>query len=240
MLFLLLISTQAFAQKDTTWLRAFPITDYMVPLNDSTTVVQLEMPEGLKLKDKQLGLVYGVYDNSKETAVEKGFGKCYLIKSVYHYFAISQNKSGKQLQKGDLLYTFLPLDKNVFMGRIPKMAGHFIRLLNVHGEPFYDRYHVFNKWTEADEKKMIDSLIADIQFTGTYFLDAQPSLNERIRSGPYEGEEILEFMAECQPSTVEEFLDYVFARPRLYAGKEWKIAEIFATWLKEGSPGVVK
>ena len=203
-------------------------------------VVQLEMPEGLKLKEKQLGLMYGVYQGSRDAAVQKGYGKCHLIKSEYHYFAIGHNSSGRPLEKGDLLYTFLPPNKNVYYGKLSALASHFIRLTDVHGNPFYDRYHIFLKWTPEEENKLIDSMVADIRFTGSYFLDNDPSMNQPIRSGPYQGSEILEFMAECQPKTVKDFFDFVNAKPRLYAGREWKVSEIFATWLKEGSPMVIR
>lgn len=229
-----------FAGSDTTILRAFPITDYMVPLNDSTVVVQLEMPEGLKLKDKQLGIVYGIYKTSSADVVQKGYGKCYLVKSNYHYFAISHNESAKKLEKGDLIYTFMPAPENIFYGRITGLSSHFIRLKNVHGDYFYDRYHVFLKWTEQDENNLIDSLVSDIRFTGSYFLNNHPDMNVRVVSGPYQGGDILDIMAECQPGTIKDFLDYVNAKARNYAGCEWKISEIFATWLKEGAPTIVK
>ena len=56
-------SAKSFAQSDTSkWLRAFPITDYMVKLNDSTNLVQIQMPDAFSLKEKQLGLIWGMYD----------------------------------------------------------------------------------------------------------------------------------------------------------------------------------
>jgi hypothetical protein len=47
-------------------------------------------------------------------------------------------------------------------------------------------------------------------------------------------------MAECNVSYIVDFFDYIISRPRLYAGKNWKISEIFATWLTEGAPSVIK
>jgi hypothetical protein len=200
------LSIQSQAQTDTaTWLRAFPITDYMVALNDSTKVVQLEMPDGLVIKEKQLGMLYGVYNGSRDKAVQKGYGRCHLIKGNYYYFAIGHNTSGLSLEKGDLVYTMM--DKTpIYYGRIPKIAAHFIRLQNVYETPLFDRYTIFSNWTEKDEKNIVDSMVADIRFTGKYFSEN----------------------------------NYMIARPRLYAGREWKIAELFATWLSEGAPTVLK
>jgi hypothetical protein len=239
-LFLLFISSILQAQTDTgKWLRAFPITDYIVDLNDSTKLVQLEMPEGYTLKEKQPGLLYGVYNTSRDDAVKKGYGRCHLIKGQYYYFAIGHNTSGLPVQKGDLLYT--NLDKtNIYYGLVPKIAAHFIRLLNVYGEPLFDRYTIFFKWTGGDEMTLIDSMLNDIKFTGRYFLNNAPAVNVPVKSGDYKDQKALDVMMACKREDVIDFLDYIIARPRLYAGKEWKLSEIFATWLVEGAPKVIK
>lgn len=236
----LLCSANSFAQSDSAkWLRAFPITEYMVDLDDTTKIVQVEMPEGIILKDKQPGIIYGVYRTAKDDAVEKGYGKCNLIKGQYYYFSIRNNKSGLALQQGDLLYTMME-KTNIYYGRIAQLAGHFIRLQNVYSDPFYDRYILFSKWTANDEQKVIDSVIADIKFTGDYFINNDPSMNVFINGGDYKGKKVLDVMTQCGPADIENFIDYMIARPRLYAGKEWKISEIFATWLSEGAPAVIK
>ena len=237
---IIFFSVTSFAQPDSSkWLRAFPITDYMVKLNDSTNLVQIQMPDAYSLKEKQLGLIWGVYDKSKEETVEKGYGRCQLIKGDYYYFAIGHNTSGKELKKGDLLYTLM--DKtNIYFGQIPQLATHFIRLQNVYEEPFFDMYNVFSYWTEADEKKVVDSMVADIKFTGKYFIENDPSLDKLIDNGDYKGKKTLYVMTECKSGDVIKFLEYVIARPRLYAGRDWKISEVFATWLFEGAPTVIK
>ena len=238
--FILFFSANCYAQTDTSkWFRAFPITDYMADINDTVKVVQLQMPDGYSLKDKQLGIIWGVYDGSRDAAVEKGFGKCNLIKGDYYYFTISNNKSGLPLKKGDLLYTMM--DKTaIYYGQVAKIASHFIRLQNVYEEPLFDRYNIFSYWTEKEEKILIDSMVADIQFTGKYFIENNPSMDKPINSGEYKGKKTLFVMAECRAGDVKNFLDYVIARPRLYAGRDWKISEIFATWLSEGAPMVEK
>lgn len=237
---LLLIIIQSFAQPDTTnkILRAFPITDYMIDLNDSTKLVQIEMPDGLKLNDKQIGLMFGLYEKSAATAIQKGYGKCQLIKGNYYYFAISNNNSGLPISKGDLLYTFME-KTTIYHGQLPQLAAHFIRLQDVYENSFYDRYTIFLKWSREDEKKLIDSIVADIRFTGEYFIKENPSMDVLIVKGDYKGRKTLYVMAECQPTDVIKFLDYVIARPRNYAGQEWKVSEIFATWLAEGAPTVI-
>ncbi|HEX4877073.1 MAG TPA: hypothetical protein VFV31_10405 [Chitinophagaceae bacterium] len=230
-------SLQSTAQKEQ-WLRAFPITSYIVDGNDSVKIVQLEMPEQITLKEKQLGLIRGVYESNPKDTAEKGFGRCQLIKSNYYYFAIV-NKNGIPLKEGDLLYTLM--DKTeIYYGLFPKLAAHFIRLQSVNEQPFYDRYLIFSRWTAEEEKKLMDSVVADIRYTGNYFLENDPSLDKEITSGDYKGKKILSVMAACKQEEVADFFEYIIARPRLYAGRTWKVSEIFATWIDAGAPRVVK
>jgi len=237
---LLLASHLSFSQQDEDKLIwAFPITDYMVDLNDSTKVVQIQLPDAFTVKEKQFGLIKGVYASSPADTAEKGFGRCHLIKSDFYYFAISNNKSGIPLKQGDLLYTFL--DKpGVLIAQVVKLAAHYIELDNVYDQPLFDRIAVYFQWTEADEKRVIDSAVRDIKFTGRYFLKNDPTMNKPITKGPYKGKKVFSLMTECKASQVKDLLDYIIARPRLYAGKKWKISEIFATWLTEGAPVPVK
>lgn len=228
------------AQSDTSkWLRGFPITDYMVDLNDSTKLVQLQMPDGLRAEDKQLGILYGIYRTSRDQAVEKGYGRCQLIKGDYYYFSIGHNKSGLPIESGDLLYIMMNKTP-VYYGRIPKIAGHFIRLLNVYDEAFYDRYNVFNDWSTASEQMTLDSMLADIHFTADYFIKNEPAMNTPIKSGDDKGKKVLDVMVKTTTTDLGDFLDYIIARPRNYAGREWKVSEVFATWLSEGAPKVIK
>jgi hypothetical protein len=229
----LLSLSESVAQTEGKWLRAFPVTDYMVALNDSTSVVQLEMPEGFVVPDKQLGIVYGVYHDDPAQAVQKGYGRCYLVKGVYHYFAISNNRSGLPVQAGDLLYMFLD-STGIYYGRIPQLAGHFIRFQNVYEDPFYDRYLVFKDWTIDHELVVLDSMKADIRFTGQWMKDNNDEQDARVTGGIYKGRTIFDVMIHCTGADLLRFLDYVISSPRNYAGTAWKLTETFATWVSRG------
>lgn len=229
-------SMKCLGQKDTTkWVRAFPLTDYMVDANDSTKIVQVNLPHGIGIKEKQPGLLRGIYRDKHSDTLIIGVGRCNLIKGDYYYFTINYKQSGRQPAKGDLL--FLLLDKTpVYHGYIIKLASQFIGLKNVYEKSLYDRYVVFSGWEKTDEEALVDSMVSDIHFTGNYFLQNNPEMNVRISTGKYEGKMILNTMKVCSRKDVTDFLEYMIVRPRLYAGHEWKISEIFATWLSEGAP----
>ena len=65
-------------------------------------------------------------------------------------------------------------------------------------------------------------------------------MNLKIGSGKYKDKMVLNTMIACSKKDVSDFLEYMIARPRLYAGNEWKLCEIFATWLVSGAPRVVR
>jgi hypothetical protein len=207
----------------------------MVDLNDTVRVVQVEMPDSLSIKEKELGVLFGAYHGDRNTAVQKGYGRCQLIKGNYFYFTIHHD-SAATFQAGDLIYLFM-VRTNIYYGLFPKLASHFIRLQDVYGNAFYDRYQVFREWSALDEDRLIDSIQKDIRVTGKYYLEKEPSMDLVVESGLYQGGKLLSLMAECNAGDVRRFLEYVIEHPRLYAGNEWKISEIFATWIKNGAPG---
>lgn len=92
-----LVSFTVFGQEDTTkWLRAFPITDYITPLTDTVKLVQVHLPDGLTMRNKQPGLLKGIYRGQHADTITIGSGRCNLIKGNYYYFTIDFLKSGKQ------------------------------------------------------------------------------------------------------------------------------------------------
>ena len=236
----LLFSLTLFSQKDTTkWIRAFPITDYIMDASDSVKIVQLHLPVGVKIADKQIGLLKGMYRDKHSDTTYIGAGRCNLIKGEYYYFTINYKQSGRQPREGDLLFTLMQKTP-VYREHIIYLASHYIGLQNVYEKPLYNRYDVFSQWQKSDEEALIDSMVTDIHFTGNYFLTNNPSMNIKIKSGKYEGKMVLNTMITSGKQDVTDLLEYVSARPNLYAGREWKISEIFATWLSEGAPMVIK
>jgi hypothetical protein len=227
------------AQKDTVKLLVgFPITSYMTDLNDSMKLVQI-VPGGLwDIKDKQAGLVKGIYREGKPDTTTKGWGKCQLIKGDYYYFAIHIIDGATIFTAGDLLYTFIKMPGK-YIGRLTKIAGHYISLQKVTGENFFNRGDVFLGWSKQKEDALLDSMVADIHFTGKYFTKNNPGMNEKISTGRFTNKMVFETMMTNNRKDVSDFLDYIIARPLIYAGNSWKISEIFATWLVNGAPAVI-
>jgi len=236
----ILFAVKTFAQTDTTkLLMAFPITSYMVDLNDSTKVVQVVSNGIWEIKDNQLGVVKDIYRDGHVDTAMKGFGRCSLIKGDYYYFAIHYKHNASPLTAGDLLYTFIPMPGK-YIGQLTKIATHNITLQKVTNENFYNRGDFFSDWNKQKEDVLIDSLVSDIQFSGKYFLENNPSMNKQITTGNYKNKMILETMVATGRKEVSDFLEYIIARPGKYAGNDWKMSEIFATWVFSGAPAVIR
>src|SRR4029078_5255170 len=116
------------------------------------------------IEDKQLGLVKGVYKTAHSDTVQKGYGRCHLVKGNYYYFTIAHNSSGLALTQGDLLYTWIKKPP-IYFGQVPKLASHCIELQDVYENPFYSINDVFSQWSETAEKTLLDSMVKDIIFT---------------------------------------------------------------------------
>lgn len=232
---LCLLFLRATAQPDDGYARAFPITDYVMDLNDSTFLVQLYLPKGPQLREKEMGLLQGRYNDKPADTGRLGGGRCQLIKKDYYYFSISHKTGARKPVAGDLLYVMQP-STSAYRKLLGKLATHYIELDNVYDEPFYDRDAILTTWTAENEKAAIDSMVNDVHFTGDYFLKNNPDQNILITSGDYTGKKVLDVMIKATAKDLTDFLSYLTVRPALYAGRQWKVTEVFATWLTNGAP----
>src|SRR5215470_12172806 len=105
---ILLFPFFSFSQTDSVEVMfAFRITDYTVKLNDSVTVVQVNLPESspISIKQGQIAVLRHQYENG--TVYDSsmiGWGRCQLIKSNYYYFSVHKYHDVEPAQ-GNLLYT---------------------------------------------------------------------------------------------------------------------------------------
>jgi hypothetical protein len=241
----LLSCTHLFAAEDTAkriiW--GFPITDYIVPLNMSdknVQVVQVKLPSNIRfIKDKQLGVLRGAARGTSIDTGMKGYGKCHLIKGAYYYFTIFMDSNATAPKQGDMLYTFLPRETFGYISPLLNCAAHGVTFRTVTDTAFYKPDDFLKKRTQAQDEALLQRMVRDIRYTGDYFLKEDSSRNMLIPDGTYKGHHILDIMSAAGAQDLTEFLRYVAARPRRYAGNDWKISETFATWLLHGAPMVV-
>jgi hypothetical protein len=175
------------------------------------------------------------YENGNLDTTLIGWGRCNLIKGDYYYFSVHKY-SNEEPEEGDLLYTkckTLPFYKSLLFD----VNSHAINLTTVYEDQFYHAADLF-QLNAQKEKILLDSMVADIHFTGTEMKKQMPDQNQLVKGGLFDGKKIFEAMETTSRKELEEFLKYVIARPVKYAGNTWKLSEIFATWVINKSPQV--
>lgn len=237
--FLFFINYIGFSQKDSMdAFFTFRITDYTIKLDDSTTVVQVTIPDTwpVSIPEKQIGILKHRYEQGVEYDTNMiGWGRCYLIKDEWYYFAIHQKQKPEQ---GDLLVTKCKIPKG-HTGLLFDLARHGISLTRVDEDPFYNSAEVFYMGPKS-EQNFLDSMAADIRFTGKAMLIQNNGKDQLISGGLYNRKKLFAAMQTIKRDAIEKFLKYVAARPARYAGNVWKISEIFATWMTNNTPEVIE
>lgn len=218
---------------------AFRITDNIVKQNGNTVIVHIQLNEGgIGIVEGQEGILKpsnqsGVIDTS-----DLGRGVCSLVNGSTYAFTITLNNGKRLPQKGDLIYTNGSYPTN-YKGLVYNLLLNDIYLVHVTGERFYSfAFCVFGD--QAQESSLIDSLVADIKYTGKEMLKKNPDMDRTIQVGPYKYKKLFTAMQEVTAKEVTAFIDYVIMRPLRYAGNNWKISEIFATWMDAGAPNASK
>jgi len=227
-----------YSQKDSVEvLFAYRITDYTVKLNDSVTVVQVNLPGSLPVSigDKQIGILKHRYENGKLDTNLIGWGKCHLIKGDYYYFSIRKYHD-EEPKQGDLIYTKCKTPV-YYKSLLFDINRHAINLTDVYENQFYHAADVFSL-DQSKEKAILDSMVADIRFTGKTFKEQDASMNQLVAGGMFDGKKVLDVMMSTTTKELVEFLKYMVARPQNYAGNTWKISETYATWIVSKAPQV--
>ena len=215
---------------------AFRITDYMVKITDSSILVQIEAEPDAGLFNKQTALLKGNFSNT-DTA-DLGSGRCNLIKENYYYFGIFLLNKKRLPVKGDLLYTFVNF-KPVYKGQVYQLIKNDIYLKHVTEGAFYN-FSFALAGDEQQENAIVDSLIADAKYTADEMLSQGDGQDRLVTKGRFKNKKMFAAMKTITKNDMTDFLDYVIAFPQKYAGNDWKIAEVFATWMDGGTPTVIK
>ncbi|MES2431113.1 MAG: hypothetical protein V4556_09255 [Bacteroidota bacterium] len=227
----------SFAQKENSMLMSFAITDYIVKLSDSMDIVQIQLSDGLAIKEKSMGVLQPKRIPGDADTIEIGFGKCHLIKGDYYYFSIRRDKKARAPKKGDLLYTTLNLP-DVYEGNLYHVAKHAVTFIKIDETPLMTFSNLLSLKSKADEDNLISSFIEEIKFTAKTMIEQNEIQDMVIATGTYKGKKLFETMQLINNKDIIDFLKYINARPALYAGYEWKFSEVFATWMSEGAPTV--
>ncbi len=231
--FLTFLFNNLFSQVDVC---AFRITDYVVKGNDSIVVVQLRLGDAATVPLKQIAILKGNHSNGDTSEI--GWGRCQLIKGDYYYFGIHLKNNNRLPKANDLLYTYYDYKVN-WKGILYALMKHSIAVKTVTDERFISNYEI-SYLDKQKEDSIINLLVNDIHYTGQLMLKQNDNQDQRITGGRFDGKTLFATMQKIDKKDVEDFLKYIIVRPKNYAGNDWKISEIFATWATQNTPTVVE
>ncbi len=234
---LLLFATKIHAQHKI--MMGFPITDYILSPGDSITIVQVQLPEGLVIKEKTACLIKSVYKTEDDSVITVASGRCQLVKGNYFYFGLLQRNIKRKPVAGDMLYTDVMIN-NLYEGILFGVMKHSIVLNSVYDTVMADLNTSLKIKNAEDEKKYLALLCTDVKFTGAEMLKQGGIENAPVNSGRFKGQKILNAMQVITENDLKDFFRYISVRPAKYAGHSWKISEIMATWMVAGSPTPVE
>lgn len=217
------------------------ITSDITKTNDSMSVVKIELPKNsvIRIEMKQLGLLRHKFNDvvSFDTAAI-GYGRCQMIYENRYYFKLRLNKN-QYPTEGDLLSLQVQLP-DCYKGLLFDMSCKAIAFSSVEGNQFYDIEKPFSFKTAIEETEMLNKMVLDIRYTGKEMLKQMPNSNEVLKGGLYDGQKLFDKMQSMEVNDLIKFLKYIRARPSKYTGNNWKISEIFATWMTNETPTVIE
>ncbi|WP_448529083.1 hypothetical protein [Raineya sp.] len=219
------------------YLASFKITDYILK-EEGAYIVQAYSPK-IKIPEKAIAILY---DSNLEQ--ERGYYKCLLIKGDYYYFACN-TKDEKTYQSPpkaqDILMVVMPKSPNMYFEQIGTLAAYGVEIIDTEKEePIFQVAEVLSSWTKEKEEQALQKMVEDIRLVGKYMKENNPEIDRTIEKGSYKGKKMLDVMMKAEKNDVKRFISYIKARPAKYIGQKWKISEIFATWIVEGSPEPIK
>lgn len=213
-------------------------TDSVIGINDTMKLLVIHLPDGFSVQKEQLGVLFGNPGKRKDSETEQiGLGRCKLIKGHTVVFSI-KHRADSIPQVDDLLYTALYYPAK-FKGRIYNLLRKAVYMKVSSGDSVYNFKTSFTL-DESGEEQLIKKMLEDIQYVAREMKKQNDGQDQLISSGIFKGKRLFDAMEGASTDQLKSFLDYVIARPRIYALGAWNISEVFATWMVSGTPQVVK
>jgi|GEM_PF-2103784 len=240
LIFLLLIPTILSAQTsgDGRQLVALTINYEPDQMEGNKYYLLASKPSCVKLKANQTFLLQSAWHKAGDSIVTIGAGTINIMNDS----SVEMNGviyEGKKVQKGDMALFLVPLEKPLKDTLFFKMARLDISLKTVEDSSFYDRNKMLQDPSGYGTENLLQAMVKDIRHTGKEMIAQNNGQDQEIASGLYKGQRLFDMMQKTTSDDLLKFLLYVYARPDKYKAHEWKVSEIFATWVISGAPVVV-
>jgi hypothetical protein len=199
---------------------------------------------GLNLSENDSGLLYAIdpeidNDNSDYLGLGVVENPDKNSANLSLFFLDSEDHEKLKGNRYGLFRLKLDIPESEYRSIFFELCRRDIYLLDVIEEKrFYTLEDILLDDNLINEKLLLAKMLEDIQFTATEMRKQMES--PMITEGPFKDQDLFSMMEEATTENVYEFLSYLIARPRKYMGTDWKLSEVFATWVVSGAPMVVK
>jgi hypothetical protein len=205
------------------------------PIDGGDIFLLVDKPRGIMLQPNQTFVCKGIYRSADSDTAIIGNGYIRQITPYRLECIIPAAELKRTPQIGDLCYFLIPeTGERTDIFYLP--ARYAISFSTVADSVLFSAAEGLAAWSQNRTTKVLEAMAADIRFTGKAMLEQSDGQQQRIQGGDYDGKMLFDAMTEIQPEAVVSFLSYVNARPIKYAGHSWRIAEVFATWMTNGTP----
>lgn len=108
------------------------------------------------------------------------------------------------------------------------------------GVSFYTSPYELTK--DYTKKSILEDMLKGLHEMAKALKEQNDSQNQKVegKDNPYAGKMLFDVMENATVEDVWMFLEYIAARPYIYMAHKWNFSEIFATWVVNGAPRVVK
>ena len=141
-------------------------------------------------------------------------------------------EKGIALQLGDLVQMpiIIPNEPNTLAFDLFRFRINF---LNSYADKLFDCEEWETYYAET-ETALIQTLADEVRYYGGEMRGKMPS--QVLQNGRYKDMDMFDAMVRTSAVDMRSFLSFIRSYPAHYAGQEWKIAEVYATWLTHDTP----
>lgn len=236
--FLYLISNILAAQNQKVAFVSFPITSLELQnpkhiLSDKNIYeAQIVLNGFYEFEEKAEGKVFGLDENGKKTrSTFVGIANIHRRLETSVILKVTTEK-GIALQIGDLIQLpiIIPNEPNTLAFDLFRFR---INLLNSYADKLFD-CEEWDTYEDETETALIQTLADEVRYYAGEMRGKMPS--QMLKEGRYKDQDMFDAMIRTSADDMHTFLNFIRTYPAHYAGQDWKIAEIYATWLTHNTP----
>jgi WD40 repeat protein len=162
-----------------------------------------------------------------------------ILKLTNNQCSIRTERSEISILKGDLAFirAYTPASWRTL--KLYNMLMHNLYLVDNYRQFLYDYRYFYYYADSATERQTFLAMHETIKEVAEKFaadtID-NPRFSEKIKSGIFQGYNVIAGMLKSNPENIVQFFNYVNFYPAKYIGNNYKISETYATWMINNTP----